>query len=127
MGKLYVASPEGRSWPIDLDSAESSMRDRWPDGHFSRPISTITGTPYLTFDVNVAGVPRYGTYAGGECLTLSAGSPQVWASTIVWFLGLLPEGEPALALAEDNRELAPIPAGASIDDIVELYERLETG
>ncbi|GIH03951.1 hypothetical protein Rhe02_20180 [Rhizocola hellebori] len=125
MGKLYVAAPEGQTWPIDLDDAEASIRRRWPNARFERPSSAVTGGSYLSFDVVVGGMPRYGTYVSRSHLTLSQGSPQDWAETIVWFLQLLPPGTPALAMAEDNPELEPVPSGASVQDVIDLYERLE--
>jgi hypothetical protein len=125
VGKLYVAAPEGQQWPMDLDAAEASLRQHWPDIRLSRPTSAVNGQRYLSFDVVVDGAARYGTYADRFCLTLAEGSPQVWADTIVWFLGLLPAGTAAVAMAEEDPErIVPVPPAASAEQIRELYEGL---
>jgi len=122
---LYLAAPEGHSWPIDLDTAASHLGRHWPEASVSRQVSAVTGHPYLTFDVEIGGMRRRGTYAEHpHCLTLAEGRPEDWAETIVWFLSLLPKDAPAVAMADGDFKLVPVPRGASVRDITELYERL---
>jgi hypothetical protein len=122
---LYVAAPEGHSWPISLDAAAVHLRNHWPDAHVSRQVSAVTGKPYLSFDVVVDGMARRGTYSEHpHCLTLSDGRPGDWAETIVWFLSLLPKGAQATAMADGDFRLVPIPPDASVQEITQLYERL---
>jgi hypothetical protein len=122
---LYLAAPEGKSWPIDLEAAEGHFRHRWPDAYMSRQVSAVTGQPYLTFDL-VNGLR--GIYsAHTHCLSLSEGSPEDWAETIVWFLSLLPKGVPVVAMADGDFRLVPVGPAASVPEIKELYERLAAG
>jgi hypothetical protein len=122
---LYLVAPEGQLWPIDLNAAEAHFRRHWPEVHVDRQISKVTGLPYLSFDVVIDGMDRYGTYSEHpHCLTLSQGSARDWAGTIAWFLSVLPEGVPAMAMADGDFRLVPVPAGASVQEITELYERL---
>ena len=122
---LYVVAPEGRPWPVDLATAEASLRQHWPSASITRQVSVVNDVPYLSFDVEVNGIERWGTLQPGVCLTLRAGSPKDWADTIVWFLGQLPAGSTAFAAMGENPDLAPLPPGASAADIQELYERLD--
>lgn len=124
---LYVVAPEGEPWPMSLDAAEARFRQHWPTVMITRQVSVVNNTPYLSFDVEVNGVSRWGTYSDRIGLALSDGSPADWADTIAWFLGLLPAGTRALAAAEENPELTPLPAAATAQDIREVYERLVQG
>jgi len=102
------------------------MQERWPTAAVRRHVSAATDRPYLSFDVAIGGLQLRGTYSEHpHCLTLSEGRPQDWAETIVWFLSLLPNGLPAVAMAEGDFRLVPIPPGASVQEIRELYERLQ--
>jgi hypothetical protein len=122
---LYLGAPEGHTWPIDLESAQKHLQEHWPEAHVSRQVSKVTGDPYLSFDVEIAGMHRWGTYsAHPHCLTLTSGRPADWAETIVWFLSLLPRGTPAVAMADGDFKLVPVPQGATVQEITELYEAL---
>jgi hypothetical protein len=122
---LYVVAPEGRPWQVDLATAEASLRQHWPAASVTRQVSVVNDVPYLSFDVEINGSPRWGTLQPGVCLTLREGSPAVWAETIVWFVGQLPAGSTAFAAMGENPDLAPLPAGATTRDVQDLYERLD--
>jgi hypothetical protein len=124
---LYLVAPEGQPWPISLEAAEASLRAHWPAARITRQTSAVNGATYLSFDVTVNGTPRWGTYADRTGLSLSEGSPADWADTIAWFLTLLPAGSTALAAAEENPELTPLPPEATAPTVRELYERLVLG
>jgi hypothetical protein len=122
---LYLLAPEGQTWPIDLETAQKYLQEHWPEAYVSRQTSAVTGEPYLSFDVEIGGMQRWGTYsARTHCLTLTSGRPADWAETIVWFLSLLPSGVPADAMADGDFKLVPVSRGASVQEITELYEKL---
>jgi hypothetical protein len=124
--KLVVAAPQGTTWPFDLDRAEAALRERFPDAILCRHTGAATRQTYVSFDVQIDGVPRHGIYVEGGNLTLSDGSPDDWADTIAWFLSLLPPGTPTVALAERNPDLASITSNASADEVREQFELLTT-
>ena len=124
---LYLVAPEDQPWPIGLDTAEASLREHWPAARITRQVSAVNGSSYLSFDVTVNGAPRWGTYSDRTGLSLSEGSPADWADTIAWFLTLLPAGSTALAMAEENPQLTPLPANAAAPFVREVYERLVLG
>ena len=126
---LYIVAPEGRPWPIGLDAAEASLREHWPTASVKRVVSAVNGKPYLSFDVQLNGIARWGTYAASDvtCLSLSDADPAGWADTIVWFLGLLPAGSTALAAVAENPKMIPLPPTASAQDVREAFERLVSG
>jgi hypothetical protein len=120
---IFVASPPGRPWPVDLAAAEAQLRQHWPSAQITRQVG-LDNTPYLSFDVEINGRARWGTLNPGLCLSLSDGSPAEWAETIEWFVNELPPGSTALAVMNENPDPAPIPAGSTADDLRELYEGL---
>jgi hypothetical protein len=122
--KIYIAAPEGTSWPLDLDTAEARLRDRFPDIVTSRRTAPASGQDVLSFDVTIEGTPRHGIYVDGGNLTLSDGTPADWADTISWFLSLLPAGTPAFVMTEQNPRPTPIPAATSADSIRDLLDGL---
>jgi hypothetical protein len=122
---LYVVAPDGHPWPIDMDAAEASLRQHWPTAHVTRQVSAVSGAHYLSFDVVVNGAARWGTLEPGRYLSLAEGSPADWADTIVWFIGQLPARSTALAAVEENPELAPLARDTSVQEVRELYERLD--
>src|SRR5215813_7695882 len=115
--KLYVAAPEGTAWPLDLDTAEAKLRERFPEAVTARQTARASGQDYLSFDVPIEGMMRHGIYVEGGNLTLSDGAPADWAETVAWFLSLLPAGTPAIALPEHNQQLTPVTPGATPDRI----------
>jgi hypothetical protein len=122
---LYVVAPEGRPWLVDLATAEASLRQHWPSASVTRQVSVVNDIPYLSFDVEINGSPRWGTLQPGVCLTLREGSPADWAETIVWFVSQLPAGSIALAAMGENPDMAPLPAHPTTRDVQDLYERLD--
>jgi len=125
--KLYIAATEGTSWPLDLDTAEAQLRERFPDAVIGRQTGASSGQTYVSFDADVNGMMRHGIYVEGGNLTLSDGEPADWAETIAWFLSLLPSGTPVVALAERNPNLVTVPANASADEITQLLDGLAHG
>ncbi len=122
---MYLVAAEGTSWPIDLRTAESHFRQRWPAALVGLHTSAVTSHPYVTFAVVIGATQLHGTYTEHpHCLSLSHGGPQDWAETLVWFLTLLPRNVPVMAMADGDFRLVPVPLGASVQDIAELYERL---
>jgi hypothetical protein len=122
--KLYVAAPDGTAWPLDLDTAEAKLRERFPEAVTSRQTARASGQDYLSFDVPIEGMMRHGIYVEGGNLTLSDGAPADWAETVSWFLSLLPAGTPAVALTEHNQQLTPVAPGAPPERIRDLFEGL---
>jgi hypothetical protein len=126
-GTLYVVIPEDEPWPVGLDEVETLLRQRWPTAMVTREASAVTGIQYLSFDVELNGAARWGTYSQRTGFSLSEGFPADWADTVAWFLGLLPAGTRALAAADGNLELVPLPPSPSADEVRALYERLLEG
>jgi hypothetical protein len=123
---LIVAAAQGTAWPLDLDQAEAALRQRFPAAIFGRYTIPPSGRTYLSFDVELNGMPRHGIYVEGGNLSLSDGSPDDWADTIAWFLSLLPPGTPTVALAERNPDLVSIASNVAADEVRELFELLTT-
>jgi hypothetical protein len=122
--KIYLAAPEGTSWPLDLDTAEARLRERFPDAVIGRDHAPVSGKDYVDFDVSVGGDLRRGIYVDGFNLTLYDGTPADWADTIAWFLSLLPEGTRVIAMTEHNFQPTPIPAGTSPEGIRDLLDNM---
>ncbi|MFC0430516.1 hypothetical protein [Kutzneria buriramensis] len=113
-GTIFVAAPPGTTWPLTLDGVERQLRQQFPDVMIFRRHAAVSDTDYLDFQVTVDGLARVSSYFDDGKLILNDGSSADWADTIVWFLGLLPAGTPAVAMIEDNPdEIVPIPAGAT--------------
>jgi hypothetical protein len=125
--KLVIAATPGTTWPLDLDTAETKIRERFPGVVTSRHIGATTGLEYVSFDVEIDDMMRHGIYVDGGNLTLSDGTPADWADTIAWFLSLLPPGTEAVALSEQNGELAYIPPNASAEQLQSILDRLTMG
>jgi hypothetical protein len=110
-GKLYLAAPPGHRWPLTLDELTDRLRQRFPGALISRRTSSVTRNDVLDFDVTLDdGEMRHGTYVDGGKLTLSDGTPSDWADTLAWFLSLLPEGTPAVAMVEEAIDVTALPA-----------------
>ena len=122
--KLYIAAAEGTTWPLDLDTAEARLQERFPDAVIGRQTGGATGKTWVSFDAEVNGMRRHGIYVEGGNLTLSDGEPADWAETIAWFLSLLPTGTPVVALAERNPTLVAVPSNATADEITQLLDGL---
>lgn len=110
-GKLYLAAPPNQRWPLTIDDLTSQLQRRFPDALISRRTSAVTRNDVLDFDITLAdGDMRHGTYVDGGKLALSDGSPTDWADTLAWFLSLLPDGTPAVAMIEEGADVVMVPA-----------------
>jgi hypothetical protein len=125
--KLVIAATPGTTWPLDLDIAEAKILERFPDAVTARHTGATTGQQYVSFDVEIDDLMRHGIYVDGGNLTLSDGTPADWADTIAWFLSLLPPGTEAVALAEQNGELAYIPPSPSAEQLRSILDTLTAG
>jgi hypothetical protein len=122
--KLYIVAPQGTTWPLDLDTAEQRLRERFPTAITSRQTAQASARDYLSFDIPIDGTPRHAIYVNGFNLTLSDGTPGDWADTISWFLSLLPRGTPAIAMTEHNSQPTSLPPDASPEVIRDVLDNL---
>jgi hypothetical protein len=110
-GKLYLAAPPNQQWPLTIDDLTTQLHRRFPDALISRRTSAITRNDVLDFEVTLAdGEMRHGTYVDGGKFALSDGSPSDWADTLAWFLSLLPDGTPAVAMVDEGADVVTVPA-----------------
>jgi hypothetical protein len=124
-GTIFIAAPPGTVWPLSLDHVEQQLRQRFPGVQTFRRHAPVAGTDYCDFQLTVDGLVRVGSYFGDGTLILNDGSSRDWADTIVWFLGLLPPGTPAVAMIEENPdEIVPVPAAATVNEVEALLDGL---
>jgi hypothetical protein len=124
-GTIFIAAPPGTRWPLTLDGVERQLRQRFPDVATFRRHAAVSDTDYIDFQVTVDGLVRVSSYFDDGKLILNDGSSADWADTIVWFLGLLPPGTPAMAMIEENPDdIAPVPPAATAAAIEALLDGL---
>ncbi len=121
---IFVAAPEGMSWPLVRHDVEHHLATRFPDVQTWHKCAPVSRADYVDFEVTIDGEPRHGTYFDHRHLILRDGTPEFWADTIAWFLGLLPPGTPAVAMVESNEGIVPIPAAVSPRQITILFDEL---
>ncbi len=124
-GTIFIAAPPNARWPLTLDGVEGQLRQRFSDVEIFRRHAAVSDRDYLDFQITVDGLIRISSYFDDGRLILNDGSSADWADTIVWFLGLLPPGTPAVAMIEENPdETAVIPPGAKAQAIEALLDGL---
>lgn len=120
---FFINAPEGARWPLDIDTADQRLQERFPGMRGWIRHAPALGQDYLDFDVVLDGSRRTGSYYGGGPLILNDGDADDWAPTIAWFLSLLPPGTPAVVMRETNPEaitpLEPDPSPAHVQQILE--------
>ncbi|MDQ0761001.1 hypothetical protein [Streptomyces canus] len=122
---IFVAAPPGTVWPLTLGEFETRILVRYPEALCTAKHEPIRGQDYLAFEIDLDGERRHGSYFDRSHLILQDAPPAFWADTVVWFLGLLPPGTPAVAMIETNPDTAPIPPGAGAEDVRLLLEALQ--
>ena len=118
---FFIAAPQGATWPLDIDTVDQRLQERFPGMRGEIVYSNSRRQHYLSFDIDIDGTPRTGAYYVGN-LILNDGDEADWASTIAWFISLLPPGTPAVTMRESNPEQIPLlpadPSAAQIRDIL---------
>ncbi|MGW3124575.1 hypothetical protein ACWDBW_47050 [Streptomyces sp. NPDC001107] len=122
---IFIAAPPGTDWPLTMEEFEARIRERCPDVLCTSKHAVIGDEDYLAFEADIDDERRHGSYFDHAQLILRDAPPAFWADTIVWFLSLLPAGTPAVAMVETNPDIAPVPPGASADEIRNLLEGLQ--
>jgi hypothetical protein len=113
---LFLGAPPGHAWPLPAVTLQARLRERYPDAPLRLTDSAVTSATALDFEIPLAdGDTHGGSYSETGVLALSDGSPQLWAETMTWFLGLIPPTEPVFAMREDNPTPAALPAEARTD------------
>ena len=121
---FFIAAPQGATWPLDIDTVDQRLQERFPGLRAEIVYSNIKREHYLSFDVDVDGTTRTGAYYVGN-LILNDGDEADWSPTIAWFLSLLPAGTPAVVMRETNPEEIPLlPADPSAAQIQQILEDL---
>ena len=119
---FFIAAPQGATWPLDIDTVDQRLQERFPGMHGEIVYANGKGEYYLSFDINIDGTTRTGAYYVGN-LILNDGDEEDWASTIAWFLSLLPAGTPAVVMRESNPDeiplLPPDPSAGQVRQILE--------
>ncbi|MFJ1796573.1 hypothetical protein [Kitasatospora griseola] len=125
MDAIYIAAPEGTTWPLAGQDIERLLEARFPDVRIQHKYAPVSRANYTDFEMTVDGEVRHGSYFDHRHLILRDGTPELWADDIVWFLGLLPPGTPAVAMVESNPDTIPaIPPAATVHEIRELLDGL---
>jgi hypothetical protein len=119
---LYIGAIEGTRWPLDLNTVEQKLRERYPDLVSQRRNTAPPQQDYLSFDLSLGGEMRHGIYIDGGHLALSDGTPADWAEIVAWFLSLLPNGTPTAAYNEHTQQATPVPERANASQVKELLE-----
>lgn len=118
----FLTVPQDSTWPLDIDTVDQRLQERFPGMRGELVYSAIRRQHYLSFDIDIDGTTRTGCYYVGN-LILNDGEEADWASTVAWFLSLLPLGAPVMVMRETNPEeislLPPDPSPAQIQQILE--------
>lgn len=121
---FFIAAPQGVTWPLDIDTVDQHLQERFPGMRGQIVYSNIKREQYLSFDLDVDGTTRTGAYYVGN-LILNDGEAADWAPTIARFLSLLPTGTPVVTMRESNPdEIVPLSVDASAAQIQEILEGL---
>ncbi|MFJ4676971.1 hypothetical protein [Kitasatospora sp. NPDC088783] len=122
---IFVAAPEGTSWPLSVHDVEQQLQTRFPGIRTWHKYAPVSRCDYVDFEITADGEARHGSYFDRRHLILRDGTPEFWADTIAWLLALLPAATPAIAMVESNPDvMPPIPAGASTQQITDLLDSL---
>jgi hypothetical protein len=122
---FFVNAPEGDRWPLDIDTLDQHLQERFPGMNGWIRHAPVLSQDYLDFDVVLEGSRRAGSYYAGGPLILNDGDAEDWAPTIAWFLSLLPLGTPAVVMREsDPEEIVPLPADPSPAQIQQILEQI---
>ncbi|GGR00830.1 hypothetical protein [Kitasatospora griseola] len=125
MHTIFVAAPEGTTWPLRGRQVEQRLETRFPGVQVWHKYAPVSRSAYIDFEIDVDGEPRHGSYFDHRHLILRDAEPEAWAGTIAWFLGLLPPGAHAVAMVESNPdEIRPIPAAVTVQQIADLLDGL---
>lgn len=123
---IYIAAPPGTTWPLDLDTLDQRLQERFADLRAFLKHAPVRDQDYLEFQTTLEGLPRHGSYFDRTHLILRDGPPSLWADTVVWFLSLLPADAEAVVMLETNPEhVAPLSRTAGPEQISALLEELE--
>ena len=121
---FFIAAPQGVAWPLDIDTVDRHLQERFPRMRGQIAYSNIKREHYLSFDIDVDGTTRTGAYYVGN-LILNDGDEADWAPTIARFLSLLPAGTPVVTMRETNPdEIVPLPTDANASQIQHILEAL---
>ena len=124
LDSFFIAAPQGATWPLDIDTVDQRLQERFPGLRAEIVYSNIKREHYLSFDVDVDGTTRTGAYYVGN-LILNDGDEADWAPTIAWFLSLLPPETPAVTMRETNPDqIVPLPADFSPAQVQKLLKEL---
>ncbi|MFJ5927653.1 hypothetical protein ACIQF6_34165 [Kitasatospora sp. NPDC092948] len=125
MNAIYIAAPEGTTWPLSGQDVERRLETRFPDVQTWHKYAPVSRSAYIDFEIDIDGERRHGSYFDHRHLILRDAEPQFWADTVAWFLGLLPPGTNAVAMVESNPdEIRPVPAAATTRQIADLLDSL---
>ncbi|MEU1475816.1 hypothetical protein ACFYZ8_01320 [Streptomyces sp. NPDC001668] len=113
---IFIAAPPGTSWPLTVEEFETRILDRYAEAMCTLE-QPGRGQDCLAFEVDLDDERRHGLHFDRSYLVLKDAPPVFWADTVVWFLGLLPPGAPAVAMVETNPDTPPIPPGATAEDV----------
>lgn len=125
--RIIVAAEPGTDWPLSLAGFADRLRTRWPDARTWTGHSPITNGDFVEFEVGAGEQSRSGVYFEHQQLDLSDGSPDDWADTIAWFLGLLPATSRSVCLLAAVPEPTPLPRTSSPADIAAILNGLNDG
>ncbi len=122
---FFIAAPEGTAWPLDIDTVDQRLQERFPGMRGWIKQAPSTGEDYLSFDLELHGSTRTGAYYTGRNLILRDGDESDWAPTIAWFLSLLPPGTPVVTMRETNPDqIVPLPCDGSAAQIQDVLAGL---
>jgi hypothetical protein len=127
-GTLYFGPGPGASWPLTIAAVEAALQQRFPSARFVHRTMPTNQQPYLRFELDPGdGELRKGTFGSNGVLSLSDGTPEVWAGTIAWYLSLLPPATSVYAFVEESStDPSPVPETVTAPEaIVEFLRSIE--
>ncbi|MFF2123445.1 hypothetical protein ACFVXH_39575 [Kitasatospora sp. NPDC058184] len=125
MDTIHLAAAPGTTWALAPQDAEDHLRARFPDLRAWQEQAPASGKDYVTFQVDLDGASRRGSYFARGHLILDDGDADLWADTAAWFLGLLPADARAIAMIESNPDsVRTIPPGADAAQVREILRSL---
>ncbi|MGW7586621.1 hypothetical protein ACWGKU_33520 [Kitasatospora sp. NPDC054768] len=125
MDTIHLAAAPGTTWVLSPQDAENHLRARFPDLQAWQEQAPASGKDYVTFQVDLDGTSRRGSYFERGHLILDDGDADLWADTAAWFLGLLPADARAVTMIESNPDsVRALPPGADAAQIREILQSL---
>ncbi|MFD4904223.1 hypothetical protein [Kitasatospora purpeofusca] len=125
MDTIHLGAAPGTTWTLSPHDAEDHLRARFPGLQTWNERAPASGKEYVTFQVDLGGESRRGSYFERGHLILDDGDADLWAETAAWFLALLPPDARTVAMIDSNPDsVRTVPPGADTAQVREILQSL---